>query len=65
VDFGSGVWKDLVAALSERLESLRLRNDNITLDLAQTALLRGEIAGIKYVLGLEKLDRKGPGISPP
>ena len=57
VDFGSGVWKDLVAILMERLESLRIRNDNLVLDAVQTALLRGEIAGIKYVLGLEKLDR--------
>lgn len=46
------MWKKIKKHYQSRLESLRLRNDG-DLDPIKTAEIRGEIKGIKLLLGLE------------
>jgi hypothetical protein len=60
LDYGSEVWGALASHLADRLESLRKRNDSPDLDALETATLRGEIAAIKYIMGLGKAGPQRP-----
>ncbi len=50
-DRGSALWRKLVEHYTERLESLRVRNDG-DLDDVRTARVRGRIAECKELLAL-------------
>lgn len=53
VDRVSSTWTALKKHLEQRLEVLRAQNDgDLTAD--QTARKRGQIAEVKYILGLDK-----------
>lgn len=48
----TAVWQILEVHLRERLDLLRVRNDNQTLNEHKTATLRGSISELKYILSL-------------
>lgn len=52
-DFQTGCWKRLAAAVENKLDELREKND-ARLDPGETAFLRGRIATLKTILGLAK-----------
>ena len=55
----SPLWLMLKEHLAERLVTLRSKND-APLSADETARLRGQIAEIKYILGLESKSRLPP-----
>lgn len=55
----SPLWIALKDHLTERLALLRGKND-APLSVEETARLRGQIAEIKYILGLESKSRLPP-----
>ncbi len=58
IDPRSETWRFLEQHINERLQSLRLQNDAVTLDATATATLRGRIAELKSMLSLSaKLDQ--------
>ena len=63
-DFRSDTWKRLTQTLEERLEELRQLNDNPSLGVEQTALVRGGIKELKRILGLADEVSPGPLVSP-
>jgi hypothetical protein len=63
-DFRSETWKRLTQTLEERLEELRQLNDNPSLGVEQTALVRGGIKELKRILSLADDASLGPLVSP-
>jgi L-alanine-DL-glutamate epimerase-like enolase superfamily enzyme len=63
-DFRSDTWKRLTQTLEERLEDLRQLNDNPSLGVEQTALIRGGIKELKKILDLAEQASSGPLVSP-
>lgn len=55
------LWLKLKEHLEARLASFRIKNDDHELGDARTALLRGQIAELKYFLSLDKPARGTPG----
>lgn len=53
------VWVKLREHFERRLDIERKKNDSVTLDAEQTAFMRGKIAALKELLGL---DREGPAV---
>jgi hypothetical protein len=47
------LWHELKQHYEERLEKLRVQNDNAALDAIQTAALRARIAEIKTFISLD------------
>lgn len=60
-EFKAAVWGKIKAHLTERLEGLRVSNDN-ELSADRTARLRGRIAELKYLLALEDDNPPNPAI---
>lgn len=56
-DYQTELWSRLEATLKERLEQLRDENDEPH-SPDETALLRGRIAEIRYILALPRYDEK-------
>lgn len=56
----SPLWMDLSAFLRDRLESLRVQNDNLNLTPEKTQVLRGRIAELNMILGLSEDKPKVP-----
>jgi hypothetical protein len=52
----SAIWVKLKAHIEDRLILLRSRNDAVSLDSEQTALLRGQIKELKILLELGNPD---------
>lgn len=48
------LWRKMQKRFEERLEKLRKQNDDSNLDPMKTARLRGQIAEVKLMLGLDK-----------
>jgi hypothetical protein len=63
-DFRTDVWKRLTQTLEERLEELRQLNDNPSLGVEQTALVRGGIKELKRILSLAEEASLGPLVDP-
>jgi len=63
-DFRTDVWKRLTQTLEERLEELRQLNDNPSLGVEQTALVRGGIKELKRILSLADDASLGPLVDP-
>jgi hypothetical protein len=63
-DFRTDVWKRLTQTLEERLEELRQLNDNPSLGVEQTALVRGGIKELKRILSLAEDASLGPLVDP-
>jgi hypothetical protein len=55
------LWIRIKEHLQRRLERHRAMNDDVELGHERTALLRGQIAEIKYLLSLDKPARGTPG----
>jgi len=53
-DLRSSTWVKLRAHLNEELARMRIKNDNDSYDAVETAKIRGDIARLKKMLGLEK-----------
>lgn len=51
-DFRSETWKRLTKALEAELERLRESNDVKSLDVVDTAVIRGQIEAVKNILAL-------------
>lgn len=58
----SATWLYVTNHAQAELQRLRVKNDSMSLDLAQTAELRGQIKAMKKLLALgkPKADNKGP-----
>lgn len=50
-DFATPIWKRLAVHIDARIDELRRLNDT-ALDMEKTALIRGEIRGLKKILDL-------------
>lgn len=50
----SPVWVRIKQHFEERLESLRIQNDNPALNELETSAIRARIAECKYMTGLDK-----------
>jgi hypothetical protein len=53
-DFMSPAWKRLKEHMQERIQQLRIQNDDPHQAAEQTATLRGKIAELKYLSDLER-----------
>jgi hypothetical protein len=63
-DFHSDTWKRLTKTLEIRLEELRQLNDNPSMNVEQTALIRGGIKELKLILGLAEEASPSSLVSP-
>ena len=59
IEYGSPTWKAITNHVTDRIETLRKRNDSLTLSPAQTDQLRGRLAELKDLLALGKPDPAG------
>lgn len=64
INFHSPDWHRVRKWAEAELERLRIKNDAVGLTEIETAALRGEIRGIKKLLGLPEMAARGVVMSP-
>lgn len=57
IEASTPLWHAMRAHYERRLQSLRIKNDSMTLDPIKTAELRGRIAEVQALLTIDKPDK--------